>query len=246
MLAALALLGAAFGAVAEEFEEDGRDASSESHAGGFGPPPPPLGARFAESLEGSRFRVGYRFERIRYAGLRTGDDHLTPDQVRAFGFPETPRALDSTVHTVSVAYAPHPRVTLVVELPYVQNEYERFDVTSMVRREHQAEGLGDVGFAVVVPFIRKGVESSQVHLGLDVPTGSIRRGAEGRPLPYAAQPGNGSVVSNGAGPTRESSTASRGVGRSPGAIPSVGTGETGARDPASPGVSGASSVCSGG
>lgn len=193
MLAALALVGAAFGAFAEEFEDDGRDASSESPAPGFGPPPPPLGARFAESLEGSRVRVGYRFDRVRYAGLRTGDDHLTPDQVRALGFPETPRALDSTVHTVSVTYAPHPRVTLVFELPYVQNEYERFDVTSMIRRQHQAEGLGDVGFAVVVPFIRKGVESSQVHLGLDVPTGSIRRGAEGRPLPYAAQPGNGSV-----------------------------------------------------
>ncbi len=193
LLVSLLIGGVAFGALAEEASEAEGESSPPAPASAYGPPPPPLGARLAETLEGKRVRVGYRFERIRYAGLRTGDDHLTPDQVRALGFPETARALDATMHTVSVAYAPHPRVTLVLEIPFVQNEYERFDLTSMVRRQHQAEGLGDVGFSLVVPFIRKGFESSQVHVGLDVPTGSIRRSAEGRPLPYRAQPGNGSV-----------------------------------------------------
>ncbi|MGB0621620.1 MAG: hypothetical protein ACPGVZ_19330 [Myxococcota bacterium] len=184
------LVAVALGATAEEVVEAEADAPKSSSR--FGPPPPPMGARFAETLEGDRIRIGYSFERIRMAGLRSGDDHWTPDQARAFGFSETPRSLESTLHTLSVAYAAHPRVTLVLEVPFVQNEYERFDLVSG-RRQHQAEGVGDVGFAVVVPFIRKGVESSQVHIGLDVPTGSIRRSAEGRPLPYAAQPGNGSV-----------------------------------------------------
>lgn len=199
---ALALLAGAFAllagpfaasAAAEEVDDAVEAGSMRAPASVYGPPPPPMGARFAEALEGDRIRVGYSFERIRLAGLRTGDDHLTPDQVRAFGFPETSRALDTTLHTVSLAYAAHPRVTLVLEIPFVQNEYERFDATSGIRRQHQADGIGDVGFSVIIPFIRKGFESTQVHLGLDVPTGSIRRSAEGRPLPYAAQPGNGSV-----------------------------------------------------
>ncbi|MBB82788.1 MAG: hypothetical protein CL931_03140 [Deltaproteobacteria bacterium] len=184
------LVVVSLGATAEEVVEAEADAPKSSSR--FGPPPPPMGARFVETLEGDRIRLGYSFERIRMAGLRSGDDHWTPDQARAFGFSETPRSLESTLHTLSVAYAAHPRVTLVLEVPFVQNEYERFDLVSG-RRQHQAEGVGDVGFAVVVPFIRKGFESSQVHIGLDVPTGSIRRSAEGRPLPYAAQPGNGSV-----------------------------------------------------
>ena len=193
-----ALLAGAFSllavasATAEEIDAAEESEPPDAPASGYGPPPPPMGARFAEALEGDRIRVGYSFERIRLAGLRTGDDHLTPDQVRAFGFPETPRTLDTTLHTVTLAYAAHPRVTLVLEIPFVQNEYERFDLTTG-SRQHQTEGIGDVGFSVIIPFIRKGFESTQVHVGLDVPTGSIRKSAEGRPLPYAAQPGNGSV-----------------------------------------------------
>ena len=158
----------------------------------FGPPPPPMGTRFGETLEGNRLRIGYAFERTRLAGLRTRDDHITPDQARGFGFTETPRALDSTVHLFTIAWAPHPRTTLVLEVPYVEHEYERFSLADG-RRQSQSKGLGDIGLTVVVPFIRKGHESSQVHFGFDVPTGSIRRRDEGRPLPYAAQPGNGSV-----------------------------------------------------
>lgn len=189
LLAASAASAASDAAVSDASSEGAPETASPRR---LGPPPPPLGARLAETLEGDRVRVGYSFERVRYAGLRTGSDHLTPDQARGFGFPETPRALDATVHTFEVAWAPHPRVTLVFAVPFVQNEYERFDLGGG-RRQSQSEGVGDLGFALVVPFIRKGFESSQIHIGFDVPTGSIRRSDEGRTLPYEVQPGNGSV-----------------------------------------------------
>lgn len=161
------------------------------------PPPPPLGVRFGESLEGRRFRIAYTFEQERLAGLRTGTDSLSPADLRGLGYREAPRRLESTLHRLTLSWAPHPRTTLVLEVPYVAHEYTRSTLVpataDLQQRQSEGQGLGDIGFAVVIPFIRKGAESSQVHVGFDVPTGSIRRRDEGRPLPYAVQPGNGSV-----------------------------------------------------
>ena len=167
--------------------------------------PPPIGVRFGEALEGNTVRVSYAWERIRSQGLAVGRDNVTPDYVRGvLGYTQTPRSLEVTVHTVAVAWAPHPRVTLVAEVPFVQKELERVDPSvgavgfyGTARRQVQTEGIGDVSFSIVIPFIRKGVESSQVHVGFDVPTGSIRR-SESTPggpmiLPYDSQIGNGTV-----------------------------------------------------
>lgn len=157
-------------------------------------PPPPLGVRRGEPLEGDRIRLAYSFERRKRQGLRIGDRERSPTQVRnnpAQPSERIPRSLEVTIHTIRVAYAPHPRVTLEAELPIVQKELERFD-TDFDRFQNQTEGVGDVSFTMIVPFIRKGLESSHFHLGLQAPTGSIRRN-DGRPdrLPFDAQLGNG-------------------------------------------------------
>ncbi|MCA9502357.1 MAG: hypothetical protein H6748_05880 [Spirochaetaceae bacterium] len=156
-------------------------------------PPPPTGVRFGEPLEdGERFRLSYRFARVKSQGLLVADRDIRPGQVRSqlfLPYVRTPRSLEVTVHRFRVEYAPHPRVTLVADLPFVKKELERMDATD--RFQDQTEGVGDLGFAVVVPFIRKGRESSHVHVGFDVPTGAIRRGGAGEPLPYDSQIGNG-------------------------------------------------------
>lgn len=162
-------------------------------------PLPPVGVRLGNALEGNTLRIGYSWERLRSQGLMTNDDDRSPDFVRSLGYTSTLRSLETTIHTVEVAYAPHPRVTLVAEVPFIQKEIERVDFATPgacngVRCQHQSEGVGDVRFAMIVPFIRKGFESSQVHIGFDVPTGSIRRqGGTPIRLPYLAQIGNGTV-----------------------------------------------------
>jgi hypothetical protein len=95
-------------------------------------------------------------------------------------------------HTFQLAYAPHPRVTLIAEIPFVQRELKSVSDTG-VRSEVDTEGIGDVGFAVVLPFIRKGNESSHIHVGLKVPTGSIRRGGRVTRDTFDSQIGNGTV-----------------------------------------------------
>jgi hypothetical protein len=167
----------------------GKDASTHS------PPPPPIGVRYGEPLEGERFRVVYRFERIQRQGLLIGDRDVSHAYVIANSYQpydRTPRSLTVTAHTFELSYSPHPRATLVVEVPFIQKELETLH-DSGLRTQEQTRGVGDVGFALVVPFIRKGNESSHVHVGFDVPTGSIRRGGDAMRLPFDSQIGNGTV-----------------------------------------------------
>jgi len=154
-------------------------------------PPPPIGVRFGESLEEDTLRVAYSWERIQAQGMVADRRDVTPDYARnVLGYTQTPRSLEVTVHTFEIAYAPHPRVTLILDVPFLQKELETVDAFGM-RSQEQTEGIGDVAFTVLVPFIRKGLESSQVHIGFDAPTGAYRRGGDDMRLPYDNQIGNG-------------------------------------------------------
>ena len=159
-------------------------------------PGTPIGVRFGEPLEGIRFRVAYAYERIEKRGLRDSDRNISTSDV--FGnlappvYTRAPRALTVDVHTLQLAYAPHPRFTLVVEVPFLR---KRLDTSTVAGVETRAttHGIGDVGLALVVPFIRKKHERSQIHIGLDVPTGSVRRRKGGARRPYDSQLGSGTV-----------------------------------------------------
>lgn len=190
--------------------EDGAEAGSAgSVAERYPRPPPPVGARFAEPLEDAKLRISYSFERTSSRGLNVGDDDRTPRQVRDRSFiayipgftsyQQTPTSLDVTRHEFQLAYAPHPRVTLVAELPFIEKELARIDACAAGcdRSEEQTDGIGDITFAVLVPFIRKDHpgsplhEESHVFVAFDAPTGSIRRSKDGARLPYDNQIGNG-------------------------------------------------------
>ncbi|MFO0689676.1 MAG: transporter [Myxococcota bacterium] len=157
-------------------------------------PPSPIGARFAEPLEGQRMRIRYQWRRTKSQGLLLADRDARPGYVRDalfLDYNETPRALDVTTHTIEVAYAPHPRTTLILQVPFLVKDLETLEASGDRRRD-QTEGVGDVTLGLVVPFIRRGRESSHVHIAFDVPNGSFRKhDATGRRLPYDSQIGNG-------------------------------------------------------
>jgi len=160
-------------------------------------PPAPLGTRYPEPLEGERLRFGYRFSRSKSQGLLLSDRDTRPGFIRDesyIPYSETPRALDVTTHTIEVAYAPHPRTTLVLQVPFLQKDLETLEGSTAYRRRDQTTGVGDVSLALVVPFIRKGRESSHVHIAFDAPSGDVRKqDGDGRRLPYDLQLGNGTV-----------------------------------------------------
>jgi hypothetical protein len=159
--------------------------------------PPPVGVRFGEPLEGERLRIAYHYERIEKQGLLISTNSVSPNDLfnrvpPSIVYEQASRSLVITTHTVQLAYAPHPRITLVVEVPFLQKELKTLADTG-IRSEVHTEGIGDIGFAAVLPFIRKGNESSHVHFALNVPTGSIRRGGDVTRDPYDSQIGNGTV-----------------------------------------------------
>jgi hypothetical protein len=160
--------------------------SPDSHSS----PPPPIGTRFATALDGGQLRLAYSFERIRARQIFVGSRDRTQSEVLAGFYEQAPEELDVTIHNFELAYAPHPRVTLVLNLPFVVKELRGLSETEG-RSETQTKGFGDLEFTVIVPFIRKGRESSQVHVGFRAPTGSIRRGGDLRREPYDLQIGNG-------------------------------------------------------
>ena len=161
--------------------------------------PPPIGVRFGQPLEGPKFRVHYSFERVQKQGLMISDENISPSEIfdnvpPSPVYARSPRSFSLTTHTFQLAYAAHSRATLVVEVPFLQKELESVaNAAGRPRSEVQTEGVGDVVFALVVPFIKKGNESSHVHISIDVPTGSIRRGGDDLRLPLDLQIGNGTV-----------------------------------------------------
>lgn len=184
-----------------EPEAAARSDRAEAGEAAITAPPVPLATRFAEPLEGGRrVRLRYQLERTKSQGLLIGTRDVNPGRVRDslfLDYEETPRALDVTVHTVELAWAPHPRTTLIAQVPFLLKDLETLEASGN-RRRHQTEGVGDVNFALVVPFIRKrharGLERSHVHVAFDVPNGSIRKeDRSGRRLPYDNQIGNGTV-----------------------------------------------------
>src|SRR5690606_4344443 len=111
-----------------EPEVAARSERAEAGEAAITAPPVPLATRFAEPLEGGqRVRLRYQLERTKSQGLLIGDRDVNPGRVRDalfLDYEETPRALDVTVHTVELAWAPHPRTTLIAQVPFLLKDLE--------------------------------------------------------------------------------------------------------------------------
>lgn len=173
-----------------ESDADLAEPSPAAAHSGSSAPPPPIGARFANALDGGQVRLAYSFERIHAREVFVGSRDRTQSEILIGFYQQAPEELNVTIHDFELAYAPHPRVTLLVSMPFLVKELQRLSVSDG-RNEIQTDGIGDLQFAVIVPFIKKGRESSQVHVGFRAPTGSIRRGGDLRREPYDLQMGNG-------------------------------------------------------
>ena len=107
-------------------------------------PPPPLGVRFGEPLEDQRFRIAYTFDQMQRKGLLIGDNQVSPSDVLNGSFnpyDRTPRRLEVTAHIIALAYAPHPRATLVVEVPFLMKKLRTRDDQGHVTQEHMLEKM---------------------------------------------------------------------------------------------------------
>lgn len=190
LLACTAWGGASTSRAEDDSTDPAESSPSTASAASRASPPPPIGVRSPTALDAGQMRLAYSFERIRSREIFVGSRDRTQSEILIGFYQQAPTELDVTLHEFELAYAPHSRVTLVVSLPFVEKELQRLSLTNG-RSEIQTDGVGDLQVSVIVPFIRKGRESSQVHIGVKAPTGSIRRGGDMGRLPYDLQIGNG-------------------------------------------------------
>ena len=135
---------------------------------------------------------------------RCGPDRSGTDEIRLLDH----AALELEVDDPSLRArlrAPSDRVTLVPSCPSSRRSSSGSDPAAAgtvcsrapIAVRCRPRALGDVGFSMIVPFIRKGTRAlSQLHVGVDLRRpGSIRRSEDDgvTRLPYDRQIGNGTV-----------------------------------------------------
>ncbi len=140
-----------------------------------------------------QWKLSYRYQRIHGRGLRNAAD-------KEPGTTQIPFEMDTDIHTISVAHAPFERLTLVLRLPLVSHQMRQRDAdnANMAYNTHSF-GVGDLEVVGLVPFMKKGNEILDVHLGLRLPTARVNNkgklnstGARGQ-LPVWMQSGSGTT-----------------------------------------------------
>ena len=182
----LTVIGAS--APADETAEEPGEAESRLHALG------PIGVLGAYTLESGEWALSYRFERSFLNDNRDGTRRLSVSEVSARGFSVIPTKLDVELHRIGAMYAPHKRLTLSLILPIVHLDMKQQNPPGSSFTTH-SDGVGDLEFRALVPFMEKGNETLHLQFGLSLPTGSILEN-DSTPLghlrlPYSMQIGSG-------------------------------------------------------
>ena len=153
----------------------------------------PAGVLLDHTHERGDWTFLYRYQRDDADQLMQGENTLTVDQYQAQypGYTSTPLSQLNQVHTFGVMYAPHPRFTLAMMLPFVQKSLDQIEAGGVFDRQ-ETSGIGDAKAMVLLPFMQKGSQKTQFNVVLSLPTGSIRvDGSDGSRLPYSMQHGTG-------------------------------------------------------
>lgn len=155
----------------------------------------PAGLDLDRPLTNGEWRVSYRFQRTWQRGNFIGSDRVTTAEALAFDpdYATVPVKRDVATHILGLEWAPHERVTLVVRLPLHSIDEKATSLIPPPAANLRSGGVGDLALGVLVPFMRKGEESTSVTFMLGTPTGSIDElGAGGLVDSYALQLGTGS------------------------------------------------------
>ena len=163
----------------------------------------PLGVAYSAPLGEGEWRLSYSHRRVHGRGLRKGSKHITIGDAAAIGdaadppITQIPFEMDSDIHTLGLAHAPFPRLTLAIELPLVSRRLQQRDFASGGDPSYttHAFGVGDLEIVAVVPFMEQDNDTLDFHFGLRFPTADIsnkgKRGPSGRGLlPVSMQSGS--------------------------------------------------------
>ncbi|MFT5063420.1 MAG: hypothetical protein ACI91G_000787 [Gammaproteobacteria bacterium] len=138
-------------------------------------------------------------------GNRTDTDRQSQDQVHQAGFPVAPTSMPMQMLMAGMMYAPSDEVTVMVMLPYIQQEMDHHlcmpPATAPACGGNEREfttksnGIGDLKLSAMIGMADVVDANAHFTVGVNVPTGSIDQSddtpAGNAALPYAMQPGSG-------------------------------------------------------
>jgi hypothetical protein len=179
----------ASGASAEYRSPDHAHAKPTAHA--------PIGVMADHVHPKGGVMLSYRYMRMGMDDLMNNDDGISRRKVLQ-DFMVTPTRMDMQMHMIGAMVAPIDRVTLMVMIPYLQNEMDhrtRSGVTFTTR----SQGIGDVRVSALIDLWHDERHRIHANLGIGFPTGSITAedktpasGGSKVRLPYPMQLGSGS------------------------------------------------------
>ena len=151
----------------------------------------PIGVLLDRAHQKGEWTFLYRYTQVNRKGLQEGDQPVSNQQVAA-RYAEVPASFTGRTHTLGVLYAPLERLALGLFLPIEQKKLQVLQGGAL--EESETTGVGDAKVLFLIPFIRNGLQQTQLNFGFSFPTGSIqqRNSVTGLRDPYILQLGSGS------------------------------------------------------
>ncbi len=153
--------------------------------------PPPSVADWARVLEEGHWSASVRLDLVRQDGLRDSRSDVSAGDLFASGY--TLATDESSERSLTVVLARGlPECTLFVSLPVVGAERSGRD-DGYAAFDHDTAGVGDLEFGMTRTWRRTDRDHIVWSVAASLPTGSVDETEGGAVLPYAMQPGSGTV-----------------------------------------------------
>ncbi len=154
--------------------------------------------------------LSLRSMRMEMDGMHHGTNAVSPSQVHAANYVVSPESMTMDMHMLGLMMAPSDDLTLMVMLPYIQNEMDHViqSGTPLINLNGggnsfttRSEGIGDLKFSALLRLADHDAHRLHAGIGLSLPTGSISErdlvpgpgGIKSRQLPATMQLGSGTV-----------------------------------------------------
>ncbi|NJD19783.1 MAG: hypothetical protein FIA95_10950 [Gemmatimonadetes bacterium] len=157
----------------------------------------PFGILGGRILDMGEFEVTYRFNHLSYADTWLDNARQSPDFWMEY-YDVAPLSMRSQVHSLELAYAPTPDLTLMANVGYSLRHREQLTSGGDVFYITESNTLADVELAGLYRVYDAGPYRAHVQLGALIPTAPTAVEAETpfstpgeEPLPYDMRPGAG-------------------------------------------------------
>ncbi|MBW2460053.1 MAG: alpha amylase [Deltaproteobacteria bacterium] len=197
LIAVAIFLPLTLGAVVAHADDDPPPARHAHHEQGSAP----IGVMGAHAHAQNQWMISYRYMFMRMDGNMMGSDSVTPEQVRAEGYPAVPTDMNMHMHMFGAMFAPLDNLTIALMMPVTHMSMNHLGGMPLGAMEFETRSAG-VGDMSLVPLIQ--LFSNQQHqlllgAGLLIPSGSTHvRGdtpaGDQLRLPYPMRTGGGSLA----------------------------------------------------